>query len=60
KIYFIYFLFIIYLISYFLSTPNVNNQEKILLAFAAAQAMKTFSDTCKNSGIKVSKTKQKK
>lgn len=33
----------------------MNNQEKILLAFAAAQAMKTFSDTCKNSGIKVSK-----
>ncbi len=33
----------------------MNNQEKILLAFAAAQAMKIFSDTCKNSGIKVSK-----
>ena len=33
----------------------MNNQEKILLAFAAAQAMKTFSDTCKSSWIKVSK-----
>ncbi len=33
----------------------MNNQEKIILAFAAAQAMKTFSDACKNSGIKVSK-----
>ncbi len=33
----------------------MNNQEKILLAFAAAQAMKTFSDACKSSWIKVSK-----
>lgn len=33
----------------------MNNQDKILLAFAAAQAMKTFSESCKNSGIKVSR-----
>lgn len=33
----------------------MNNQEKILLAFAAAQAIKTFSDACKSWWIKVSK-----